>query len=739
MAHSTETRNVSGAFNTACAAIVTAAFTIIACSSFAALIFTGPLSGYVGQGIWIGLFTALVVGTIVALASSCPGVIAIPQDRIAPILALMSVSMVARMDTASAQEKCLAVMAAIAVVSLITGLFLFILGRLRLGNLIRYIPYPVIGGFLAGSGWLLVRGSLRVMTGKAFGFSTLAFYFQPSVLVQWLPGIVFACVVFFAMKRWKHPLTLPLMLLAAIGLFWIILAVGGIPATAARQHGWLPNLALGQGSSGLSSFFIINSAPWYLIAQEWSILGTILLTSVVSILLTASALELVAGEEIDLNRELRAAGLATFAAGLGGGMVGFHSLGMSRLVLSMKARSRWVGFASGVLCGLALLAGPSVVLLLPQFVCGGLLCFLGLTFLWEWVYEARRTLNAVDYGVVILILAVVGTVGYPQGVGVGILAATIMFIHNYSRVDVVTHAYSGADLRSNVDRSMSESRLLRERGAQIYVLRLQGFIFFGTANHLLHEVRSRATDAAQAQLKYVIMDFRRVTGLDASAIFSLNKVENLARKQGFNLLLSQVSPDLNTQFQQGGLTGSTDGGCKIMHDLDCALEWCEDRLLANGNGHANGHTNGHGVRLEQQLQHAWPDGVNAQGILPYLERLEVPAATHLIRQSEQSESLYFVESGRVTARLEFEDGRTLRLRTMGAGTVVGEVGLFLRGTRAASVVTDQPCIVYRLSANALERMNRENPDLALAFHRYLICLLGERLTSSAALLRGLVE
>lgn len=735
MAHSNDARSVSGALNTVCAALVTAAFTVIACSSFAALIFTGPLDKFVGQGVWIGLFTALVVGVIVALASSCPGVIAIPQDRVAPILALMSVSMVAKMGTASARDKCLAVLAAVAVVSLITGAFLFVLGRLRLGNLIRYIPYPVIGGFLAGSGWLLVRGSMRVMTGQPLSLSTLPFYFQPAVLIQWLPGIVFACLVFFSLKRWKHPLTLPLMLLGAIGLFWIILAVGGISVMRAREQGWLPNLALRGGSTRLSSFFIINSAPWYLIGQEWSILGTILLTSVVSILLTASALELSAGEEIDLNRELRAAGLATFAAGLGGGMVGFHSLSMSRLVLSMKTRSRWVGVGSAALCGLALFAGPSVVLLLPQFLCGGLLCFLGLTFLWEWVYEARRTLTTVDYGVVILILAVVGAVGYPQGVGVGILAATIMFIHNYSRVDVVTHAYSGADLRSNVDRSMYESKLLRERGGQIYVLRLQGFIFFGTANHLLHEVRVRANDAAQAQLKFVIMDFRRVTGMDASAIFSLNKVQHLARNQEFTLLLSQVSPELNSQFQQGGLSGLADGGCKIMQDLDCSLEWCEDRLLTMGNGRQNGHS----LPLQHQLQHAWPDGVNAQGVLPYLERLEVPAATHLIRQSEQSESLYFVESGRVTARLEFADGRTLRLRTMGAGTVVGEVGLFLRGTRAASVITDQPCVVYRLSVGSLERMNRENPDLSLAFHRYLICLLGERLTSSAALLRGLVE
>jgi SulP family sulfate permease len=726
---------IANAVTTVAAATVTAAFTIIACGSFAALIFTGPLDQCVAQGIWIGLFTALVVGVIVSLSSSCPGVIAIPQDRIAPILALMAAGMVARMGSASPQEKCLAVMAAIAVVSLVTGAVLFILGRLRLGNLIRYIPYPVIGGFLAGSGWLLVRGALRVMTGHALGLQTAPLFLHPSVLVQWLPGALFGLLLFLTMKRLRHPLTLPLILFGAIGLFWGWFLFSGTTLVAARRGGWLPDLPASHGVHGFSSFFIINLAPWHIIAQEWSILATILLTSVVSILLTASALELAAEEEIDLNRELRAAGMATLAAGIGGGMVGFHSLSMSRLVLRMGARSRWVGLGSGLLCGLGLFLGPAAVLFVPQFVCGGLLFFLGLTFLWEWVFEARRTLTVADYGVVILILAVVGAVGYPEGVGVGIVAAIIMFIHNYSRVDVVTHAFSGADLRSNVDRSMRELRFLREHGGKIYVLKLQGFIFFGTANHLLHEVRLRATDPGLPSLGFAVMDFRRVTGLDASAIFSLNKVQHLARKQSFCLLMTQVSPQIISQLEQGGLNAGPGDSFKLLPDLDHALEWCEDRLLTARGKNGNGHS----AYLEEQLKEAWPKGVDPSSLRPYLERLEVQSGAHLIRQSEVSESLYFVESGRVTARLEFEDGRTLRLRTMGAGTVVGEVGLFLHGTRAASVVTDQRCVVYRLSASSLDQMSRENPNLALAFHRYLICLLGERLTSSTALLRGIIE
>lgn len=469
--------------------------------------------------------------------------------------------------------------------------------------------------------------------------------------------------------------------------------------------------------------------------QEWSILITILLTSVVSILLTASALELAAQEEIDLNRELRAAGLASFAAGIGGGMVGFHSLSMSRLVLSMGARSRWVGVGSSLVCGLALFVGGSLVSLVPEFVSGGLLFYLGLVFLWEWVYEARRTLTAVDYGVVILILAVVGLVGYPQGVGVGIIAAVVMFIHNYSRVEVVTHAYSGTDLRSNVDRPLPELRYLAWHGGQIYILRLQGFIFFGTADHLLYEVRLRGNDSSLPPLKFVILDFRRVTGLDSSAIFSLSKVQVLAGKQGFSLLMSQVSPQIISQIEKSGMGAKRDDSLQMPADLDHALEWCEDRLLAARNVNGNGHS----TTLTEHLKHSWPAGVESQRLMPYLERLEIPASAHLIRQSERSESLYFIESGKVTARLEFEDGRTLRLRTMGAGTVVGEVGLFLGGVRTSSVVTEQVCTVYRLSHDALERMSAENPDLALAFHRYLICLLGERLSSSSKILRSVIE
>jgi SulP family sulfate permease len=137
-----------------------------------------------------------------------------------------------------------------------------------------------------------------------------------------------------------------------------------------------------------------------------------------------------------------------------------------------------------------------------------------------------------------------------------------------------------------------------------------------------------------------------------------------------------------------------------------------------------------------QLQDIWPSEVPLHRLLVYLEHQQVAEGTHLIRQADRSECLYFIESGQVTARLELESGQALRLRKMGAGTIVGEVGMFLGGKRMASVVTEETCTVYRLTAAALHRMRGEDPALALAFHEFLVRLLAERLTATSNMLRS---
>jgi len=669
------------AASTMIAAGMTGVFTIIAASSFASLIFAGPLQPFTGNGIWLMLWTALVVGILVALTSSLRGVVAIPQDRIAPIMAVLVAGVVGQMPNASPEAQCRAAIAAITMVSLITGVILYLLGRFKMGDLLQYIPYPVIGGFLAGSGWLLAVGALRVMVGHAITLAGLPELFTPDLALKWIPGLIFGSLLFVVMKRASHPLVPAAMLLAAIALFYLALFLYGSPLETARTHGWLPEAITGHEISRFPGYGPFADIPWADLGRQFNIVGTILLTSVVSVLLTASALELATRQEVDINQELRAAGIATSVAGVGGGMVGFHSLSLSRLASSMGAGNRWVGALSGALCGLALLVGPSLIGYIPRYVCGGLLFFLGLMFLWEWVIEARHTLNRVDHAVVLLILGVIGTLGYTQGIITGVVAAIILFIHNYSRVDVVTSTLSGAQLSSNVDRPMRFVRELKEQGQAIYILKLQGFIFFGTASHLLEKIRARYANASLPPLRFVVLDFRRVTGLDSSAIFSLRKAEQMGQKRGFAMILCHASPELVSELSYSEAQLKGNGSLRLYPDLDHGLEACENELLKLLAACVPSP-----LQLTGQLAELWPKSASPEGLLSYLERQEFPAQAHLIVQGDKSSGLYFIESGQVTARLEQAD-----------------------------------------------------PALALAFHRFMVCLLAERLTNSTSTLRSVLE
>jgi SulP family sulfate permease len=86
---------------------------------------------------------------------------------------------------------------------------------------------------------------------------------------------------------------------------------------------------------------------------------------------------------------------------------------------------------------------------------------------------------------------------------------------------VVKHAFSGVDFRSRVNRSLEQRAILEAHGQQLYILELQGFIFFGTANSLYEQVKKRVLEQSQPHARFVVLDFSRVTGLDSTGLLSL--------------------------------------------------------------------------------------------------------------------------------------------------------------------------------------------------------------------------
>lgn len=703
-------------------------------SSFSVLVFSGPLAGDLARGIGLFLFSYVTIGTIVALTSSIPGTVAGPQDSSTAILALIAAAISKDMATASPQDRYANVVAAIALTSLVTGACFFLLGRFKLGNFIRFVPYPVMGGFLAGTGWLLVVGALNAMTGIQVGFSDLPRLGEPNILLHWLPGVIFAVALLAILRRVDHFLVMPTFLLLSIGLVFLALFLTHTSISQAFEQGWL----LGNMREGALWQPVLPSdlarIDWRVIIGQADKMATIAIISLVAFLLNVSGIELSLRRETDLNHELQSVGVANVVGGAGSAPLSYHYLLHTLLLHELGARGRLAPLVAVGLVAVAMVFGASLLAYFPTPILGGLLLFLGLALLVEWAFDACRKLPRTDYAIVLLILILIAGVGILEGVVGGIIVAMILFVVNYSQINIVKHALSGATFHSQVDRPPAHRQLLREKGSALYILQLQGYLFFGTAQNLLRHIRQRLQDANQPPVQFLVLDFQRVNGLDSSAVSSFVRLRRLADNQQVQLVLTHLSPRLRDQLAKGGIDNQL-SSVHLFDELDRGLEWCENQILQQEHVALN-----HTVEpLQTQLEQVLSAGANVAHLLTHLQRLQVAAGQYLIRQGEKSDSLYFIESGSMEVQLELREGRTTRLRTMKPGTVIGEVGFYLGGLRTASVVATEPSTVYWLSAQVVRQLEGDEPELAAALHKWIARLLAERLAENVIMLEALAD
>ena len=720
------------------AGLVTSVIAISLGVALAVLVYSGNVDDdFLYRMIGLVLFATMWTTGLTALTSSFPGSIAFMQESPVAILALLAAVLSEEMaESASAEEQFYTIVAVAVMATAMTSLVFWLLGYFQLGNLVRYIPFPVIGGFLAGTGVLLVQGGLSLMIDAPVDYQNLTVLAETDMVVKWLPGMALALLLFRLSRQSDHFLVVPGTILGAFALFYVVLMLTGTSVDAAADKGWLLQ-ALPEDTGTLLKPLSpdkLDAVDQGELVHHLPHVTAVAVVAAIALLLNVTGMELTSDDRLDINRELKVGGGMNFLSALSGGLPAFHSLSASTLAHRISPNSRVPGLVVAIICGIIVLVGGSLLSYFPRLLLGGLVCLVGIDFIVSWFIETWDELSILENSIIIVIVVVITVVGFLEAVGIGLVFAVILFVMEYSRVEVIRYSQDGQTIHSNMLRSPLHTDLLHKHGRQVIILRLQGYLFFGTTHRLVEEAESQiAHETADMEpIRYLVLDFRHVTGLDSSSVRSFDHLVRMAKKREMALVLCDLKPEIAHKLETRILSWA---GCHVFSNLDYGLQWIEDQIVAS---HGTPESLEAHTPISKQLETMMP-ALWTQRLMGYMDRIDAKSGAVIIQQGDPSPGLLFVETGQVTVRLEHVKGSATRIRTMGAGTLVGEIGAYLGQPASASVVADQDCVIYRMTVEAVRKIEADDPQLAAAFHRFMAHFLARRLTRTTETLSAYVE
>jgi len=246
---------------------------------------------------------------------------------------------------------------------------------------------------------------------------------------------------------------------------------------------------------------------------------------------------------------------------------------------------------------------------------------------------------------------------------------------------------------------------------------LQSYLFFGSANRLYQHVKTLL--ATQPDCRFLMFDFRLVTGIDSSATHSFAQIKQAAAAGGARIVLVSLTPELERAFRAARFI--TDDVI-VASNLDRALESCEQDIIEVHR------TEGDDARsLRAWLSDALGNTQHADRLTEYCRRLDVPAGDIIARQGDAAASMHFILEGRVGIVVDVGGGRTMRVRSLARHTTIGEMGLITGRPRSATIQAETDSVLYELTAEAYERIKRDDPALSLALLGYVVSVMSERL------------
>ncbi|MFI4981341.1 MAG: SLC26A/SulP transporter family protein, partial [Nevskiales bacterium] len=618
------------------------------------------------------------------------------------------------------------------VVILLSGIKQAAIGAVGAGGLVKYIPYPVIAGFQNAGATLLILSQIAPMLG-------LGHRLEPGTILEQLRhtqpltlaiGVITCFLMLYAGKLTKRIPAVIVGMFAGIGLYYLFRYPGygeSLGPFIGEFDFAMPDLHY------LSGFCtLVHERQWWgLLPSMLAWAASLALISSLDVLLCAKVMEGLTQRREDHNLTLVRLGLGNLVAAAFGGISSAISLTSSQANYNSGGRGSYSVLVSAVLILLAVLFCSQLIALIPKVVVAGMLFVTAWRLFDRWTSQLVKRLIAagprnrasllLDLFVIVLVTLVAVFASLVTAVAIGILVSAFSFLFRMSK-SVIRRSVRGDVLRSRKTREPRLMQLLAEHGQRILVFELEGAVFFGTAEKLIHQIERAVKDGAAL----VIVDLKRVTDLDSTGVRFLVQANDAMVKQGRFLLLSSVDEHSRLgQFlrDMGAIAALTKG--RVFIDLDQALEWAEDQLILSELGDV-----GLGAEFPfGQLDiFAGLSQAELEIVKSLLSRKVYAKGETVFREGDPGRQLFVIAKGEASVRIRPAGAtRDIRLVTFAAGTVFGEVALLDTEVRSASVQADEELVCYVLEHEVFQQLADSHPGIAVTLLRNLGRELSNRL------------
>ncbi len=702
--------------------------------AFGVTIFS-PLGGtYAAQGAIAGILGVTALGLVAGAFGGTNRLITAPCAPAAAVLAALAIQL--SHDGVEAGS----VVLMLTLMGLICGLLQVAFGAVGLGRLIKYMPYPVVSGYLSGVGLIIILSQIPKLLGLPKEASLWAGLVSPSSW-QW-QGVIVGLVtvtVMAAAPRFTKAVPAAILALAAgvLAYFALGLADPGLYTLAGNS------LVVGPLGGSDASFGDAIAGRWKAIGSlDYALLGKLLIPAAtlavllsIDTLKTCVVLDALTRSRHDSNRELIGQGLGNLASAFVGGVPGAGQMGATLVNMSSGAQTRLSGLIEGALALVAFLILGAFIAWVPISALAGILIVIGIRmFDRTSLHLLRSRATILDFAVIVAVVVVALTVSLIAASGVGIALAIVLFIREQIRGSIVRGKAYGNQIHSKRVRLPDEMAILESRGDQTAIFELQGSLFFGTTDQLYTSLEPELKTRT-----YIILDMRRVQSVDFTAVHMLEQIEAILHERGATLIFSHLpeqlpsGQDMRQYFDQVGLIKS-ERHVRMFSELDEALEWVEERLIE-----------------EQHLERMLEKPLELREIDVFLGRKEstlaaleacmekrtYKAGEKIFSQGDTGDELFLIRRGAVRIVLPLGNKQSHHLATFGRGDFFGEMAFLDPDPRSADALAFSDVDLFVLSRKRFDTLAEEHKRLAIGLVLSVARVLSTRLRYANAELRAL--